>query len=144
MTITANSLIKLDSQSLRVLVGPIVYGWYRAGEYLYIGFSGKGLSRVANHNVIGKVEPFLITDELHFFPCATGQDAIANEMRLLRSYRPKFNKTIPNRSELEHFEQYKETHVILASEPKNAANGLIEATAAIPDGHDVDGAEVLN
>ena len=34
-----------------------VYGWRRGKEYLYIGLSSLGISRVITHNIIGRAEP---------------------------------------------------------------------------------------
>jgi excinuclease UvrABC nuclease subunit len=113
-------MMRLDSQTLATLISPAVYAWFRDGEYIYIGYSERGLGRIASHNIIGKTEPLLDGDEIHFYPCKTGTDAIANEYRLIRQYRPRLNKSIPTLENVTYFAKYSTTVVNLSIPPKAA------------------------
>lgn len=68
-----------------------VYGWWRDGNYLYIGQTTKGMTRFATHHVIGVVDTVLPSDTFDFWDMP--EHEIKNfETKLILHYKPKYNK----------------------------------------------------
>ncbi len=66
----------------------LVYGWRRLDEYLYIGMSNVGISRVYAHNVIDVREKFLITDCIDIWYCDNAREL---ECKLIETFNPIYN-----------------------------------------------------
>lgn len=77
---------------------PIIYGWFRGEECLYVGKSTRGLNRVlsAGHHVIGKRDRVLGNDSFRilWLPLETTEHELdVLEVYFIGQHRPKFNDT---------------------------------------------------
>ncbi len=68
--------------------GRMVYGWFRNGEYLYIGFTGHGFGRISKHNIINRAEPIQGGDEIHVW---FAEDELVLERLLNHRLSPKYS-----------------------------------------------------
>lgn len=87
-----------DGQEWLRLNRPLVYGWWRGWECLYIGRSENGFTRVISdrHHVINIAEPVQPNDEFKLYFVKEGEPddhAIYVEELFIRQYRPTYNKT---------------------------------------------------
>lgn len=71
----------------------LVYGFKRSGQWLYVGMSMAGYSRVMASAAARGLEP---TDEVLVWHCATTKDALALEAQLINEIRPSLNVVYPN------------------------------------------------
>jgi len=70
------------------LLRPIVYGWRRGDQYLYIGKSKRGTSRIVDGNVLRfHVEEGDVVDIWK----ATLQNVDHLEIKFIRKFNPKYN-----------------------------------------------------
>lgn len=81
----------------RDILEPVVYGWRRGEQYLYIGYSKNGLRRAceSDHHVIGKVEAVGDHDVLDLWVCKTPVEARNLEREMIGQHQPEYNKAIP-------------------------------------------------
>ena len=86
-----------DYRDLHCLRYPVVYAWLRETHVLYVGYSSNGLSRLANHNVVGAVDPIRQGDYLLTWVYESQEDALAAERVAIDRLRPRFNSVPPNR-----------------------------------------------
>lgn len=69
-----------------------VYGWSRNNvDFLYIGATHTGKSRIVRHDIIGVVEPVLLEDTIHIWVVPPA-DVDACERFLIQFFKPKYNK----------------------------------------------------
>ena len=59
--------------------GAVVYGWRRRKEWLYLGCSQYGVSRLCNHNIIGRRLRVRASDEFPTWICQTMDEAMLLE-----------------------------------------------------------------
>lgn len=81
------------------------YGWYRDGRYLYIGMTANGISRLQQHQIIGRQYPVMPQDEIHFWDVIVDKPEIKPsemwqlkknivvdlERQLIEIHRPEYN-----------------------------------------------------
>lgn len=79
-------------------INPLVYGWKRDNEYLYIGMSVIGIIRFYTHNIINVKEEMLITDNIDIW-YSTLDDVKKLERQLIGIYNPKYNKIFITKSD---------------------------------------------
>lgn len=76
------------------LVSPLVYCWKRNNQYLYIGMSSRGVTRLFDkHERINKVED---EDKFEIIICDSIQEAIELEKKLIQTFKPIYNEVIYN------------------------------------------------
>lgn len=81
------------SRIIKQMAKSCIYAWRRRKQWLYIGRSRVGLSRILGAHHINIVQRFRKGDRLVTWHC-TGEAELANlEMALIRRYRPKYNVT---------------------------------------------------
>lgn len=69
-----------------------VYAWKRGSVWLYVGTSSYGFSRIFKHNVIGKAEEVLDTDEILVWSFSDSFTARLAELEFIVRYKPVYNK----------------------------------------------------
>jgi hypothetical protein len=69
-----------------------VYAWKRGDEWLYVGTSSKGLSRLFGHTTIDIVEKVQDNDEIIVWLHEDSFQAQLDEVELILKYTPKHNK----------------------------------------------------
>lgn len=86
--------VELTGLELNKLRRPCVYGWRRDGEWLYIGFSTRGIHRAMDsyHTAFGTYE-VLESDSIYFWsPDNMGVERLKLlEEVLIKELKPKFN-----------------------------------------------------
>lgn len=82
-----------DGGDVHCLTRPIVYGWRRSGEYLYIGKGKHGIERPFSfdHHVIRTTDKVLDTDKIDVWVRSSECDALAFERLLIERYKPRYN-----------------------------------------------------
>lgn len=71
--------------------GYCCYGWFRGSGYLYIGATNNLKMRMCSHHVIGQVEEFLVSDELHLWDGLRPETLWVVERKLILIHQPKYN-----------------------------------------------------
>ena len=72
---------------------PMVYCWKRGEEYLYVGKSKSGFSRLVNydkHDVL-KRERIEDADSIEIFFFHDNEECLAYERYMIKEYKPKYN-----------------------------------------------------
>ena len=96
-------------EEVEVFSSPGVYVFYLNDEALYVGSGKAVMGRCMGLHHRNKVRK--IADRVEIHPCATHEQALAKEQRLIRELRPKFNGQRKERELLETL-----THVQTANE----------------------------
>lgn len=88
-----NPDLQFRGTKLFELTQPMIYGWRRGDQYLYIGKTINGLRRVLTHTVIDVVEPVLETDDFDFW-YVNLLELDSRERELIHLFKPKYNQTL--------------------------------------------------
>lgn len=100
------------------LMQPCVYAWLRGSEYLYVGFSSRGLSRLLSHDKIGKEYTIEPQDQFLYWQCESEEIAEEFELQLpddkLQTFAASF--------------QTSRNHILLHTNDREEANsdGFVE------------------
>ena len=98
--------LQLYGVEIEKLLSPCVYGWQRGNEWLYIGFSAHGLSRVINssHHIF-KTYTMWNTDIIYLWQPEgkTITEMKALEQTLILLLEPKFNRTFVTKKNPKRF-----------------------------------------
>lgn len=81
----------IDGKSYIENIKPMVYLWMRDDEYLYIGSTKYGMSRIYNHNVINRKEKIQDRDIIHLIEIDTIEEAKILEQKLISEHKPRYN-----------------------------------------------------
>ena len=84
----------LTGKQLLDWMRPCVYAWRRNGQWLYVGQSVRGLSRLGGHHAVS-LNDILPTDELLMWH-VDHAERIRLEAELIVVNRPLYNRTIPS------------------------------------------------
>lgn len=124
--IGGQSMGVLSGEEVIALRGPLVYAWKRGQHVLYVGKGETGMAR-ALHPRHHKLRGILPTDQLHFWRCATAEEACRLEATLIESLEPSRN----GRAELATtpFEDYPEAY----ARPVDAAGDRLSGSSAFFD-----------
>ena len=86
--------MKIKAATLFINARPGVYIWWRGDVPLYVGKAALSmLARVSRHETLGIAEPFGVDDEIEFRECSGDWEARRLEYRLIKQWRPKWNKS---------------------------------------------------
>jgi len=88
---------EIDVDTWIGLTRTCVYAWVRDNKFLYIGSSARGIIRLENHLVVGRVEDFEPNDRLLFTWVDSLHDARQLEKKLIVKYKPKWNGSFTGR-----------------------------------------------
>ena len=92
---------QLKGKELIRLNAPCVYGWQRGNEWLYVGYSSRGLSRVLPHKHHVLIENEIWDDDIFYLwqPDNFGiEDLKRLERTLIVVLKPRYNKNLPGRT----------------------------------------------
>lgn len=93
----SNGTVYLSPSDVARLYSPMVYMWRLASEWLYIGSTALGLSRVFDARHESSHESRKLGAELHLITCKTAVEAQALEQDLIYALKPRYNIVIPDR-----------------------------------------------
>lgn len=96
--------IAFDGDLIVDLIRPCVYAWVRGDQWLYVGKSMVGVSRVisAHHSTI-RPSMILATDRILFWQRHGAQEIAALESRLIDAKQPLYNKAEGEKQYLENY-----------------------------------------